>query len=261
MADEKAFSDEQLAQLTGVIDTRLTAQFTELTNKYDKNLEKHISKRIDPVVEDMRSQITKGLKPKKLAKLMRRLEEAKAGKKNKDGKEKTAEELAAEAAAIAAAEKDKKDKKKKDGDGDDMFKRRQAADLDARIKSLEDAKVAAEAIAAAAQLESALDRALSDFPWANTESRDMARQFYLPKLKRNDDDEIMIGDQKFDLFIKAEIPAKYENLLAPAGKGGSGINKGSGKAGSVDVDALTAPGSTPAQKAEASMHVAKLMGA
>jgi uncharacterized FlaG/YvyC family protein len=257
MADDK--TELTLENITALLDARLA----EVTNGYDKKLEKHVNKTISPIIDDLKGQITKGLKPKKLAKLMRRMEEAKEGKTEKKNKEtaKTPAEIEVERLAAEALAAKDKGKNNKDRDRDDYFKKQRITEFEDRIKALEGENTKAAAIAEEATRMSALDRALSDLPWASLESRDMARDYYAPKLKRNDEGDLVIGDRPFTDHIKAEIPAKFENLLAPANKGGSGLRKGSEKPGAVDVDALTSPTATAEQKNEASRHLAKLLGA
>jgi len=193
------------------------------------------------------------LKPKQLKKLMKRI----GG--DKPNSEKTPAEIAAEAAVAAAAAKtptadDLKNKTP------DFFKKRQTTEFEDRIKALEIENANSKQEAEDAKKMSALDRALSDLPWANIESRDMARDYYAPKLKRNDDGKLEIGGKPFDTHIKTEVPTKFENLLAIAGKGGSGSTRGSGKPGAVDIDALSDLNATPAQKAEAAVALAQMLG-
>jgi len=258
MADEAAALT--LESITALLDTKLQ----EMTNKYDKNLEKHIGKHLTPVIDDLKTQFGGAMKPKKLAKMLARMEAKKAAKeadKAAENKGKTPEQIAAEKAAAEAAEKTSKGNKERDRERD-MFRAKRADELDERIKSLEDAKVAAEKQAAEALLDSALDRALTDFPWMNLESRDLARSLYRPQLKRDDDGVIMIQDRKFDEHIKAEIPTKYENLLSTKKVGGAGIQKSTGK-GPTTADLVDnlGPNSTPEEKAAALRGVANLMGA
>lgn len=197
------------------------------------------------------------MKPKQLKKFMKRI-----GVEKTPGSEKTPAELAAET-ALAAAMVNKKTPTEADlkGKQPDMYAKRVQSEFEARIAALEGTNVKLKNEATEARKSSALDRALTDFPWASTESRDMARDFYLNKTKWNDDEtELMIGDREFSKVIAAEIPSKYENLLAPAGKGGSGSSKGQGKPGVVDIDALSDLNATPAQKAEASKSLAAMLG-
>jgi len=255
MADEKKpeLTLESLTELIKGLETKVTEQI----NGYDKKLEKTIQKHLTPVIEDLQSKIKSGIKPKKLAKMMRKIEAAKlaeaADGKAKDGKQKTADEIAAEAAAAAGKGKNK------DDDRPDLFKKQQFREMEGRVATLEAATKAAEAKAASLELTSALDRALSDFPWANTDSLDLARGLYLPRLKRDaESGEIMIGEQPFVKVIKAEIETRYENLLAPVGKGGSGAARSTTKANVIDLDSLNAS-STPEQLREAAKAAAALL--
>lgn len=254
-------ADEPKTELTlEAIQTLITSTVQDITNKYDKNLEKQIGKHLTPVIEDLKQQISSGMKPKKLAKLLRREEEAKAAKAAaKAGK--TPEEIAAAeklaADAIAAGKKpaENKDKEK------DMFRRRRDEEMEDRLKVLEQDKLALKLETENAKLDSALDRVLTDFPWANLESRDLARDRYRPRLKRDDEGNILIEDQKFEAFIKAEIPTKFENLLSAKNKGGSGIQKGTGKGPTAaDLVEEIGPNSTPEQKAAAARAVAGIYG-
>lgn len=255
MADEEKKLDMS-PELQAFIDGKIN----EITNAYDKKLKKHVAEQVQPALDQLKAEMKKGpagMKPKKLAKLLRRIEEAKAGKAA-ENKEKPDDATAvAAAAAAAAASKDKT--KNKDND---LFKKRVAEEFEARIAALETDKAAAEGKAAQAEMMSALDRALSDLPWASLESRDMAREYYAPKVKRDDDGQFLIGDSKMDVHIKAEIPSKFENLLATKKQGGAGIQKGTGK-GPTIADAMEAlgPNSTAAEKAAAATGVAALMGA
>jgi hypothetical protein len=188
-----------------------------------------------------------GMKPKKAAKLLRKLglevPPKQAGTPPADPAKKPPEET-------------------KETKPQDLFKKRQITEFETRIAALEAENKQAKIDVTEAQKSSKLDRALSDLPWASVESRDMARDYYLPKLKWSDDGtELLIGDALFDKHIRSEIPAKFENLLAPTGKGGAGLTRGQGTPGSVDIDALTAFNSTPEQKAEAARTIAALMGA
>jgi hypothetical protein len=260
MADEAVALT--LESITALLDTKLQ----EMTNKYDKNLEKHIGKHLAPVVEDLKTQFAGGVKPKKLAKIMARMEAkkaekdaaAKAAAQGKTPAEIEAARVAAEATAAAA----NRGNKNKDDRDRDMFRKKERDEFDDRIRVLEERNAAAEKRTAEAILDSALDRALTDFPWANLDSRDLARSLYRPQLKAEDDGQIMIGDRKFDEHIKAEIPTKYENLLQTKKVGGAGIQKGTGK-GPTTADLVDnlGPNSTPEEKAAALKGVASIMGA
>jgi hypothetical protein len=196
------------------------------------------------------------MKPKQLKKFMKRI-----GAEKEPNAAKTPAEIAAEAALAAAAIKKtptEDDLKRKTPD---MYAKRVQTEFEARIAALEGTNEKLKNDATEARKSSALDRALTDFPWASIESRDMARDFYLQKVKWSEDGtELLIGDKEFSKLIATEIPQKYENLLAPAGKGGSGSIKGQGKPGVVDIDALSDLNSTPAQKAEASKSLAAMLG-
>jgi len=241
MADDAVLT---LESITALFDTKMQ----EMTNKYDKAIEKHVGKLMAPVVDDLKQQFAGGVKPKKLAKMMARQAErdaAKAAAKAADKAGKTPAEIeaarvAAEAATAAAAAAVAKGGKKDDRDRD-MFRKKERDEFDERIRTLEERNAAAEKRTAEAILDSALDRALTDFPWANLDSRDLARSLYRPQLKTDDDGQIMIGDRKFDEHIKAEIPNKYENLLSTKKVGG--------------------PNSTPEEKATALRGLATIMGA
>jgi hypothetical protein len=252
-----AISPEMKAALEALVKPMLT----DAINAAVKGKKNEETKGVKAVEAKM-SEIIGALKPKQQKKLMKRL-----GLGKSEGK--TAEELAAEAtaaaaaAAAAAARGEKKtpteeDLRKKQPD---MYAKRAISEFEARIVALEAENKAVKQQAIDARKSSALDRALTDFPWASSESRDMARDFYLSKLQWNDEGtDLLIGDMPFAKYIAAEIPAKYENLLAPVGKGGAGTTKGTGKAGALDVDAATEFNATPAQKAEAAKFLAAQMG-
>jgi hypothetical protein len=224
---------------------------TEAVNHAVRSTKKEEGKGVKAVQGQLQELIS-SLKPKQAKKLMKRL--------GLDTKEitptKTADELAVEAAKAKKTPTDDDIKNKQP----DFFKKRQVTEFETRIQALETENKAVKEQATQARMMSQLDRALSDLPWANMESRDMARDYYAPKLKWNDDGELLIGEVAFDKHIQAEIPAKFENLLAPLGKGGSGLTKGQGKPGAIDIDALSNINSTPAEKAEASRAIAAMMG-
>jgi hypothetical protein len=224
--------------------------------KGKKNEEQHGVKAIEAKLTEMISS----LKPKKAAKLLARLG------MTPEAKAKTPEEILAEAQAVAAggapgAKKIPTEQELK-GKTPDMYSKRVISEFEARILGLEAENARVKIEAKESRKASAVDRALTDFPWASTDNRDMFRDYCLSKVAWNEEGTDLLMDGKdFAKHIAAEIPVKYENLLAPISKGGSGLTKGQGKPGVVDVDALTNVNSTPAEKAEASKHLAALMGA
>jgi hypothetical protein len=252
MADETITltSAELQAQITAAV----KAAIPGAVNDAIKATKNENSKGVKGQVAQQLETLMAGLKPKQLKKFMKRMGVEKA----EGAGEKTAAELAAEAALAkkgTPTEDDLKNKKP------DMYARRVQSELEIRIAGLEAENLKVKTEATESRKSSVLDRALTDFPWASTESRDMARDFYLQKVKWSDDGtELLIGDKEFSKHIAIEIPAKYENLLAPLGKGGSGSNKGQGKPGAIDIDASTDLNATPAQKAEASRALAALLG-
>lgn len=243
-------------ELKAALAELIKPMLTDAVNSAVKGKKNEEAKGVKAIQADLQTMLSE-LSPKKAAKLLRRL--GVDPSKAKTPEQLAADQAAAAAAAAAAGKKTPTDDDLK-GKQPDFFKKRQVTELEARIAALEAENVNVKREATESRKMSALDRALSDLPWANMESRDMARDYYAPKLKWNDDGtELLIGDVAFDKHIQAEIPAKFENLLAPTGKGGSGLTKGQGKPGAVDIDALTSVTSTPAEKAEASRAIAALM--
>jgi hypothetical protein len=240
-----AFTPEQLAAINEMVSK---AANTAANNaiKGVKNEQKREVKTRDAQFDQVRDLVS-GMKPKKAMKLLRKL----GLELNPKPEEKPA--------AVGETPKPKpaEDPAAKPGD---FFKKRQMTELEERIKGLEAENERSRNEAIEARKASQLDRVLSNLPWANMESRDLARDYYIGKLVWNEDKtELLIGEKSFDKHIIAEVPSKFENLLAPTGKGGSGNSKGQGKPGTVDIDAATSFGATPAQRAEASVALAALL--
>lgn len=241
-----------LEAIQAMITTALEGVTTKVTaeiNGFDKKLQKHAAKAVEPFATQL-TELQKNMGGKKLKKQLRRLEEAQAALAA--GNKTDAERAAAAAAAAGgkgdskadrkAAKKAAKQARKAAEQKQDPFVKRRQEETEARILALETDKAAEVAKRVQAEKESALDRALSDIPWASLHSRDLARNNFLPHIKKDEDTgEFLIGDQKIDVFIKAEIAEKFDNLLAPKNKGGSGAGKGTGgKPAPIDFEALTA---------------------
>lgn len=246
-----AISPELKAALADLIKPMLTEAVNSAV-KGKKNEEVRGVKAVEGKLTDLISS----LRPKQAKKLMKRLGmEAPAA-----GKGKSAADIAAEAAAAVAAGKKAPTEDEMRAQAPDFFKKKQVREFELRINALETENASVKETAKNDRKMAAIERSLSDFEWASMESRDMARGFYAPQIEWNSDGELVIGDKPFEKAMQAEISAKYENLLAPTGKGGSGLTKGQGKPGLIDVDALTNMNSSPADKAQAAQHLAALMG-
>lgn len=259
-AEEKlSLSREELGALVA---DAVKAHIGPAVNDAIRATKKQAEKGAKGAVSEQLEALLAGLKPKALRKLMKKM----GGEQEGEGA--AAAAAAAEAAAAAGSKKKPPTDEELKARQPDYFKQRLRVEFEERIKALETENVTAKQQAEEAVKLSQLDRALSDLPWASLESRDMARDFYAGKLKRNDEGDLVITDKAtgldkpFEMLIKAEVSTKFENLLAPTGKGGSGLMKGGGaKPGAIDIDANTDVTATPAQKAEASLHLAALLSA
>jgi hypothetical protein len=114
-------------------------------------------------------------------------------------------------------------------------------------------------------MNSALDRALGSIPWESNNSRDLARNFFAPLVKRDEDTgEFMIEGVALETFIMAEIPERFPNLMASKTKTASGAQPGTGtgskpaKPAPIDFDALTSQ-STKAELEAAAKHLASVL--
>ena len=256
MADEEKISMTK-AELDAAIAAAVKLAVPGAVNDAIKATKKEVAKGGAKEVKEQFETLLAGMKPKQRRKFMKKM----GIEEKPDGATKTPAEIAAEAAAAAAGGKKTPTEEDLKAKKPDMYAKRVVSEFEARIAALEDNNKTLKTQATEARKSSLLDRALTDFPWASTESRDMCRDFYLQKVQWNDDEtELVIGGVEFSKHIAAEIPSKYENLLAPLGKGGSGSSKGQGKPGAIDIDAATDVNATPQQKAEAAKHLASLIG-
>src|SRR5258708_14583281 len=90
--------------------------------------------------------------------------------------------------------------------------------LEADAKASKEMAAKADKKSAQAEQNSALDLALSSIPWESDNSRVLARNHYAELVKRDQDTgEFMIDGVALDVFISADIPDKYPNLLASKG--------------------------------------------
>jgi hypothetical protein len=75
---------------------------------------------------------------------------------------------------------------------------------------------------------------------------------------RDDDGDLVVGDAKFDSYIRAKVPEEFDYLLAPKQKSGSGATKGAKGGKQFDIDSL-GPNSKADEIAEAAREIANAL--
>ena len=225
-----------MAENEGAITPEILAAIEAVVNKtfngYDARAKKE-AKRFEPIMAKLDSfeKVFGGMKPKKLAKLLK-------GKKDTpEGEQKT--DFEAKPEAKPEGGKAPIESKK--------FKR-----LTAEVEAIKADRDAAKAQTEKAERKSAVSGALGDFVWASPKSRDLVFEHYFSKVKRSDTGELVIDDEdgeaiSFKDFIREDVPTEFDFALAPKNTGGSGVQKGkSGNRGTTleDIDKAIASGDT-----------------
>jgi len=141
----------------------------------------------------------------------------------------------------------------------DPLKKKQFKKLEEKVAALEADKIKAEKLAQDAQLDSAVNSILGDYRFASPKMKELAFSAMRPLVQKDEDGNLVIGNAKADSWIKVALEDEYAHLLEKKAVSGGGIPRQGGKSASIDFDSL-GPNSKPEDLAAAGKALAEQLG-